>query len=46
VTGVCEYLADQGVIGKAPLPVRLTKKSGVQVEEMAFFHSEKALDVW
>jgi len=46
VTGVCEYLADQGVIGKAPLPVRLTKKSSVQVEEMAFFHSEKAPDVW
>ena len=25
VTGACEYLADQGLIGKAPLPVRLTK---------------------
>ncbi len=37
VTGACEYLADQGLIGKAPLPVRLTKKSNVDVEELAFF---------
>ncbi len=37
VTGVCEYLADQGLIGKAPLAVRLTKKSNVDVEELAFF---------
>ena len=40
VTGVCEYLADQGLIGKAPLPVRLTKKSNVEVDELAFFYSE------
>jgi predicted nucleotidyltransferase len=31
VTGACEYLADQGLIGKAPLPVRLTKKSNTDV---------------
>ena len=38
VTGACEYLADQGLIGKAPLPVRLTKRSHVDVNELAFFH--------
>lgn len=39
VTGACEYLADQGLLGKAPLPVRLTKKSNVEVEELAFFYA-------
>jgi hypothetical protein len=38
VTGVCEYLADEGLLGKAHLPVRLTKRSSVQVQELAFFH--------
>jgi len=38
VTAACEYLADQGLIGKASLPVRLTKKSSVEVQETAFFH--------
>lgn len=38
VTGICEYLSDRGLIGKAPLPVRLTRKSNVNVEELAFFH--------
>jgi predicted nucleotidyltransferase len=42
VTGVCEYLADQGLLGKAPLPVRLTRKSNVDVEELAFFHMAEA----
>lgn len=44
LTGVCEYLADQGLIGKAPLPVRLTKKSNVNVEELAFFCADKVAD--
>ena len=39
VTSACEYLADQKIIGKAPLPVRLTKRSNVDVEELAFFHA-------
>src|SRR5262249_3892970 len=39
VTGACEYLADQGRRGKAPLPVKLTKKSNVEVEELAFFYA-------
>ena len=38
----CEYLADQRVIGKAHLPVRLTKKSNVDVEELAFFYTSSA----
>jgi hypothetical protein len=38
VTTACEYLADQGIIGKASTPVRLTKKSNVQVQELAFFY--------
>ena len=33
----CEYLADQGLIGKAATPVGLTKKSNVTVQELAFF---------
>lgn len=37
VTTACEYLADQGFIGKASTPVHLTKRSNVEVEEMAFF---------
>jgi predicted nucleotidyltransferase len=46
VTGACEYLSDQGLIGKAPLPVRLTKRSNIDVEELAFFYAEKAPNVW
>lgn len=38
VTSVCEYLADQGLIGKASTPVQLTKKSNVAVQELAFFY--------
>jgi predicted nucleotidyltransferase len=38
VTTACEYLADQGLIGKASTPVRLTKKSHVEVQELAFFY--------
>ena len=37
VTTACEYLADQGLIGKASTPVRLTKKSNRDVQELAFF---------
>jgi hypothetical protein len=33
----CEYLADQGIVGKASTPARLTKKSNIQVQELAFF---------
>jgi hypothetical protein len=37
ITTACEYLADQGLIGKASTPVRLTKKSNIEVQELAFF---------
>jgi predicted nucleotidyltransferase len=39
VTTACEYLADQGLIGKASTAVQLTKKSNVLVQELAFFKS-------
>jgi hypothetical protein len=42
VTTACEYLADQGLIGKASIAVRLTKKSNSEVQELAFFHLEEA----
>lgn len=38
VTTVCEYLADRGLLGKASVPVKLTRRSNVEVQEMAFFH--------
>jgi hypothetical protein len=37
VMTACEYLADQGLIGKAATPVRATKKSTVSLQELAFF---------
>jgi hypothetical protein len=39
VTIACEYLADQRLLGKAGLPARLTRKSNVQVQELAFFYT-------
>jgi len=39
VTGVCEYLADRGLLTKASVPVKLTMRSNVEVQEMAFFHA-------
>jgi len=38
VSTACEYLADQGLIGKVSMPVQLTKRSNVTVEELAFVH--------
>jgi predicted nucleotidyltransferase len=38
VSAACEYLADRGLIGKASLPVRLTKRSNIDVQELAFYH--------
>jgi predicted nucleotidyltransferase len=37
VTTVCEYLADQGLIGKASTAVQLTKRSTIEVQELAFY---------
>jgi hypothetical protein len=39
VTTACEYLADQGLIAKASVPVQLTRRSNIQVEELAFVHA-------
>src|SRR5260370_36175348 len=36
VTTTCEYLADQGLIGKASTSIQLTKKSNTLVHELAF----------
>jgi predicted nucleotidyltransferase len=44
ITVACEYLADQGLIGKASVPVQLTRKSSVEVQELAFFHLEGGPD--
>jgi hypothetical protein len=41
VTTACEYLADQGLIGKASIAARLTRKSNVEVQELAFFYIER-----
>ena len=38
VVTACEYLADQGLVGKASIASRLTKRSNVDVQELAFFH--------
>jgi hypothetical protein len=40
VTTACEYLADQGLLGKAATPVRLTRRSNIDVQELAFFYSD------
>ena len=36
-TIACEYLADRGLIGKAATSARLTRRSNVDVQELAFF---------
>ena len=33
----CEYLADRGLMGKASIATRLTRRSTVDVQELAFF---------
>ncbi|HEX5107112.1 MAG TPA: hypothetical protein VFV95_01640 [Vicinamibacterales bacterium] len=44
VTTACEYLAHRGLIGKAAAPVRLTKRSNVDMQELAFFHIADRLE--
>ena len=41
VSIACEYLADRGLIGKASTPVQLTRKSNIEVQELAFFYLEE-----
>ena len=38
VTVACEYLSDQGRIGKASIAARLTRKSNADVQELAFVY--------
>jgi predicted nucleotidyltransferase len=42
VTLACEYLADQKIIGKVSIGAHLTKKSNIEVQELAFVHLQKA----
>ena len=42
VTTACEYLADRQMIGKVSAPVRLTKKSNVALQELAFFSLDES----
>src|SRR5262249_37373417 len=44
VTTACEYLADRRLIGKASSPVRLTKRSNLEVQELAFFYAGDRLE--
>ena len=44
VTTACEYLAHRGLIGKASTPVRLTKRSQIDLQELAFFSLEGPFD--
>lgn len=37
VSIACEYLADRKVIGRASVPIHVTKKSNVELQELAFF---------
>jgi hypothetical protein len=46
VTTACEYLADRGLIGKASVPTHLTKKSNIEVQELAFFYAQEPEDVF
>ncbi|HEY1339848.1 MAG TPA: hypothetical protein VGF59_20185 [Bryobacteraceae bacterium] len=46
VTTACEYLADQGLIGKVSTPVQLTKRSNVMVQELAFMDLREPEDGW
>jgi uncharacterized protein len=46
VTTACEYLADRGLLGRASTPVRLTKKSTITVQELAFFSLREPPDAF
>jgi uncharacterized protein len=38
ITTACEYLADQGVIGRASTAAKVTKRSNIEVQELAFVY--------
>jgi hypothetical protein len=37
MTTACEYLAAHGHIGRASAPAKLTKRSNIEVQELAFY---------
>ncbi|MFN8581159.1 MAG: hypothetical protein U0163_09315 [Gemmatimonadaceae bacterium] len=37
VTAACEYLSDIGLIGKAAVATRLTRRSNIDAQEPAFY---------
>ena len=44
VTTACEYLADRGLIDKVSIPLRLTRKSTAQLQELAFVYTGESND--
>ncbi len=42
VSAACEYLADRQLIAKASAPIRLTKSSSIDLEELAFVYVSEA----
>ena len=38
VTTACEFLADRGLIGKASIAAKLTKRSNIEMQELAFVY--------
>lgn len=46
VITACEYLSDRGLIGKASVPTHLTRKSHVEVQELAFFFAQEPEDAF
>lgn len=44
VTAACEYLADRGAIGRASTTGRLTRRSNVDVQELAFYFTSEQRD--
>lgn len=45
IVTACEWLADKGIITKASSPVRLTRKSQVEFDELAFYYDEDLFGV-
>jgi len=46
ITMACEYLADRGLISAVSIPAHLTKKSNIQVPELAFVYLGEAPDAF
>ena len=44
VTTVCEYLANLELLGKAAVPAHVTRRSNVEVQELAFFYMSEPAD--